>query len=89
MDAAETDAAITAAIAEAGASSIKDMGKVMAALKAKYSGQMDSAPSAPPSSQAGRIGLSISPPSSTSYGRGFRCPRLSGGGSPCSGRARI
>jgi uncharacterized protein len=41
MDAAETDAAITAAIAEAGASSIKDMGKVMAALKAKYTGQMD------------------------------------------------
>jgi len=41
MDAAETDAAIAGAIAEAGASSIKDMGKVMAALKAKYSGQMD------------------------------------------------
>jgi uncharacterized protein YqeY len=41
MDAAEADAAITAAIAEAGASSIKGMGKVMAALKAKYSGQMD------------------------------------------------
>lgn len=41
MDAAEADAAITAAIAEAGAASIKDMGKVMAALKAKYSGQMD------------------------------------------------
>jgi hypothetical protein len=41
MDAAETDAAIAGAIAEAGAASIKDMGKVMAALKAKYSGQMD------------------------------------------------
>jgi len=41
MDAAETDAAIVGAIAEAGASSIKDMGKVMAALKARYSGQMD------------------------------------------------
>ncbi len=41
MDAAETDAAITAAIAESGAASIKDMGKVMAALKTKYSGQMD------------------------------------------------
>ena len=41
MDAAETDAAITAAIAESGAASIKDMGKVMAALKGKYSGQMD------------------------------------------------
>jgi uncharacterized protein YqeY len=41
MDAAGTDAAIIAAIAETGAASIKDMGKVMAALKAKYSGQMD------------------------------------------------
>jgi uncharacterized protein YqeY len=41
MDAAETDAAITSAIAEAGAASIKDMGKVMAALKARYSGQID------------------------------------------------
>ena len=41
MEAAETDAAIAAAIAESGAASIKDMGKVMAALKAKYSGQMD------------------------------------------------
>jgi uncharacterized protein len=41
MDAAETDAAITAVIAESGAASIRDMGKVMAALKGKYSGQMD------------------------------------------------
>ena len=41
MDAAETDAAIVAAIAESGAASIKDMGKVMAALKGRYSGQMD------------------------------------------------
>ena len=41
MDAAATDSAIVAAIAESGAASIKDMGKVMAALKAKYSGQMD------------------------------------------------
>jgi hypothetical protein len=41
MDTAETDAAIAAAIAESGAASIKDMGKVMAALKGKYSGQMD------------------------------------------------
>jgi uncharacterized protein YqeY len=41
MDAAETEAAIVAAIAESGAASIKDMGKVMAVLKAKYSGQMD------------------------------------------------
>jgi len=41
MDAAETDAAIATAITESGAASIKDMGKVMAALKGKYSGQMD------------------------------------------------
>lgn len=41
MDAAETEAAIAAAIAETGASQMKDMGKVMAALKAKFSGQMD------------------------------------------------
>jgi uncharacterized protein len=33
--------AIAAAIAEVSASSIKDMGKVMAVLKAKYTGQMD------------------------------------------------
>ena len=38
---AEAAAAIKAAIAEVGASSIKDMGKVVAALKAKYTGQMD------------------------------------------------
>jgi uncharacterized protein YqeY len=37
----EIDAAIAAAIAEAGASSIRDMGKVMAALKAKHTGQRD------------------------------------------------
>jgi uncharacterized protein YqeY len=38
---AETEAAIAAAIADAGATSIKDMGKVMAALKARYAGQID------------------------------------------------
>ena len=37
----EVAEAIRAAIAEAGASSIRDMGKVMAVLKAKYTGQMD------------------------------------------------
>jgi uncharacterized protein YqeY len=37
----EVDAAITAAIAEAGATSIRDMGKVMAVLKGKFTGQMD------------------------------------------------
>src|SRR5437762_6768488 len=34
-------AAITAAIKETGAAGIKDMGKVIAALRAKYAGQMD------------------------------------------------
>ncbi len=37
----ETSAAIDTAIAEIGAASIRDMGKVMAALKTKYTGQMD------------------------------------------------
>jgi uncharacterized protein YqeY len=37
----ETNAAIDAAIAESGASGIKDMGKVMAALKSGYAGQLD------------------------------------------------
>jgi uncharacterized protein YqeY len=41
MDAAETDAAIVAAIAETGAASIKDMGKVMGVLKSRHAGQMD------------------------------------------------
>ena len=38
---AEQEAAIAKAIADAGATSIKDMGKVMAALKAGYAGRMD------------------------------------------------
>lgn len=37
----EVAAAIADAIAETGASSIRDMGRVMAALKAKHTGQMD------------------------------------------------
>jgi uncharacterized protein YqeY len=37
----EVRAAIDAAVAEVGASSIRDMGRVMGALKAKYTGQMD------------------------------------------------
>jgi uncharacterized protein YqeY len=41
LDAAEVEAAIAAAVAEVGATSIRDMGKVMAVLKAKYTGQMD------------------------------------------------
>ena len=35
--------AVAAIIKEVGAASVKDMGKVMAALKAKYAGQMDMA----------------------------------------------
>jgi uncharacterized protein len=41
MDAAEMEAAVKAAIAETGAASMKDMGKVMGALKAKHAGKMD------------------------------------------------
>ncbi|MCK0141950.1 GatB/YqeY domain-containing protein [Aliiroseovarius sp. F20344] len=37
----ETEAAVVSAIAEVGADSIRDMGKVMGALKAKFTGQMD------------------------------------------------
>jgi len=37
----EVTAAVTAVIEEVGAESIKEMGKVMGALKQKYSGQMD------------------------------------------------
>ena len=41
LDESETEAAVDAAITETGASSIRDMGKVMGALKARYTGQMD------------------------------------------------
>ena len=37
----EVEKAIAAAIAETGASSIRDMGKVMATLKARHTGKMD------------------------------------------------
>ena len=37
----ETEAAVVAAIAETGAATIKDMGRVMGALKSRYAGQMD------------------------------------------------
>lgn len=37
----EVAAAVDAAIAETGAGSIRDMGRVMAALKARHTGQMD------------------------------------------------
>jgi len=41
LSADEVEAAVKAAIAEAGAASIRDMGRVMAVLKGKYTGQMD------------------------------------------------
>jgi uncharacterized protein YqeY len=41
MPDAEVETAIKAAIAESGAASVKDMGKVIAILRAKYAGQMD------------------------------------------------
>ena len=41
MDEAAVKAAAQAAIAEIGATSVRDMGKVIGALKAKYPGQMD------------------------------------------------
>jgi hypothetical protein len=41
MDEAEAKSAIAAVIAELGAGSLKDMGKVMAALKERYAGKMD------------------------------------------------
>jgi uncharacterized protein len=41
MSDAEMAAAVDSAIKEAGASSMKDMGKVVGALRAKYAGQMD------------------------------------------------
>jgi uncharacterized protein YqeY len=41
MDEAGMKAAIAAVVAETGAASMKDMGKVVAGLKAKYAGQMD------------------------------------------------
>ena len=41
MDAGATEAAVVAAVAETGASSVKDMGKVMAALKSKHGATLD------------------------------------------------
>lgn len=41
MDEAAVAAAVADAVASTGAKSVKDMGGVMAALKAKYAGQMD------------------------------------------------
>ncbi|KIN71779.1 GatB/YqeY domain-containing protein [Sulfitobacter guttiformis] len=41
LDADETKAAVDSAVKETGATTIRDMGKVMGVLKAKYTGQMD------------------------------------------------
>jgi uncharacterized protein YqeY len=41
LSAEETTAAVDAAVAEIGATSIRDMGKVMGLLKERYTGQMD------------------------------------------------
>ncbi|HEV2746138.1 MAG TPA: GatB/YqeY domain-containing protein [Allosphingosinicella sp.] len=41
MDEGETEAAIEAIVAETGASSVKDMGRVMAALKERHAGEVD------------------------------------------------
>jgi uncharacterized protein YqeY len=41
LDEAAVKAAVQAAIAETGAAGVKDMGKVMAALRDRYAGQMD------------------------------------------------
>lgn len=43
MDEAATEQAVATAIAETGAASIKDMGKVMAALRAKHAAALDMA----------------------------------------------
>ncbi len=47
MNEAEVAKAIDAAVAETGAASVKEMGKVIAALKAKHAGQMDFAKASP------------------------------------------
>ena len=41
LSATEVEAAVTTAIAESGASSAKDMGKVMGLLKSRLAGQAD------------------------------------------------
>ncbi|MFA5119903.1 GatB/YqeY domain-containing protein [Zavarzinia sp.] len=47
MDEAETKAAIAAVVAEIGAAGMKDMGKVMAALRERHGGVMDFAKASP------------------------------------------
>ncbi len=47
MDGAAMQAAVQAAVAETGAASVKDMGKVMAALRAKHAASLDMAKAGP------------------------------------------
>jgi uncharacterized protein len=47
MDDAAIDRAVTEAVAETGAASIKDMGKVMAALRARHAATLDMAKAGP------------------------------------------
>lgn len=47
MDAAALHRAVTAAIAETGAASVKDMGRVMAALRARHAASLDMAAAGP------------------------------------------
>jgi len=47
MDDAALAAAVAAAVAETGATTVKEMGKVMAALKAKYAASLDMAKAGP------------------------------------------
>ncbi len=47
MDAAALQGAVTAAVAETGAASVKDMGRVMAALKSRHGATMDMAAAGP------------------------------------------
>jgi len=47
MDAAAMEQAVAEAVAQTGAASIKDMGKVMAALKAKHAASLDMAKAGP------------------------------------------
>ena len=47
MDQASTEAAVAAAIAATGATNIKDMGKVMAALRAQHAATLDMAKAGP------------------------------------------
>ena len=58
----DTEKAIAEAIAKTGASSVKDMGKVMAELKANYAGQMDFAKAQRPGESEARLDARPWPP---------------------------